>query len=466
MALLRIALVASLALAGCYSPKITECTISCGAGGACPNGLACLSDGFCHDDNGTPNCGLGGTVDAAVAVDSRKGADAPMMSTVDGRTIDAPMMNTVDARPGEPDARRFDARPGEPDAATMPDAGTTGCTNFIGFVEHSGGEDGITGNLSLTKEGVAHVTYYDETNKVLRYAHGTPRNSSWQFETVGPGTEYLKGQTLDAQGGLHVVYTERLPTPRLSYAYRPPGASQSWGLETIDDTALAIDGTIVVDADGAVHVAYWYNLTDLNYAVRLAPGGEWFGEPIDTVGVVGEHPSMVMDSDGVLHVTYRVAGTSNDVGYAVLDPLLPIWQTTRLDTAENVGAYTALAVDDADALHVVYSDLFNETLRYGFLPLGASDRFTTADSKKFVGRFNSIAVDSAGGVHVATYDYGARDLRYGYRARGGSGFTFTTIDSEGDVGRHTSIAVDASGASHIVYTDDTHGDLKYAIVCP
>jgi hypothetical protein len=161
-----------------------------------------------------------------------------------------------------------------------------------------------------------------------------------------------------------------------------------------------------------------------------------------------------------------VAGTRNDLGYATLDPRLPLWLPTRVDTENEVGAYTALAIDPQDNVHVVYSDLGNETLRYGHFPVNGARRFMTADDRRFQGRFNAIATDSEGGVHVTTYDYGNHDLRYGYRTRNGPSFTFRTIDAEGEVGRHSSIAVDAAGHTHVAYIDDTHGDLKYAILCP
>jgi hypothetical protein len=453
MVALRVAL--AVALAGCYAPKITECTITCGAGGACPQDLQCLADGYCHADD-TPHCLNGDPADASVGADARRDAS---MGMSDARQADA--RGPVDAGP---DARRSDAGPGVPDAAT-PDAGQPGCTDQIRFVEEVVAEDAVLANLSLGPDGHAHITYVDETADVLRYAHRPAGAASWSFETVGPAADHLKGQALDGAGGLHVVYSERLPAPSIAYAYRAPRAGATWDGEVIDDSALAIDGTIAVDGDGAVHVAYWYNLSDLAYAVRFSPDGLWFGDLVATDGVVGEHPSLAIDGDGVLHLSFRVAGTRNDLGYAILDPLLPIWQPVALDGENNVGAYTALAVDPSDNVHVVYADLQNENLRYAFLPPVGSRRFGPADTKRFSGRFNGIATDAEGGVHVSTFDYGERDLRYGYKARNAADFTFRTIDSAGDVGRHAGIAVDADGAAHIAYIDDGRGDLKYAILC-
>jgi hypothetical protein len=455
MAVLRLVLVLAL-VSGCYSPKIEECTISCGAGGACPVGLSCLSDGFCHG-NATPDCLTGGTPDAPIGIDGRRdGGPQP-----DGRIVDArPFMDGA-----VPDARTVDAAT-TPDARPMPDANPTGCTSSITFVEDGDTEDSVVSNLSLGADGHVHITYVDDATDVLRYAHRPKGATSWLFETVGPAADFLKGQTLDAQGGLHVVFSQSSPSPRLSYAYRPPGAGATWDLDVIDESALSIDGSVVVDGDGVVHVAYWYNLSDLNYAVRFQAGGDWFITPVDTPGVVGEHPSLAIDSEGALHVTYRVGGTSNDLGYGLLDPFLPFWVTAHLDQTNNVGAYTALALDSHDNVHVVYSDNANENLRYGLFPVTGTRRFGVADEKRAVGRFNSIDIDGSDRVHVSTFDYGQRDLRYGVKQANSNSFTFRTLDSAGEVGRHSSLAVSADGVVHIAYIDDTQGDLKYAIVCP
>src|SRR6185436_11462021 len=184
-------------------------------------------------------------------------------------------------------------------------------------------------------------------------AHRFPPND-WSFETIGEAASQLKGQAVDADGNVHVAFTQSFPTPRLSYAFRPVGGA--WDVETIDDTALSIDGAIAVDADGVVHVVYWWNMTDLNYAVKFFPSSGWFINPIDQEGTVGEFPSIAIGPGGGLHVAYRVGGTRLDLGYAFLSPVLPFWDTRRPDaTADNVGAYTSIAVDRLGTAHIAYS---------------------------------------------------------------------------------------------------------------
>jgi len=446
MAPLRLVAAAALLLAAsCYTPSIEECTVACGPGGACPFEMTCRGDGFCHADE-TPLCAVGGD----------GGVNLP-----DARRFDA-RPDTADARPNTPDAAvMIDARQHD---ARMPDAGNGGCVDTVGFIEDGDDEDATFANLTFVEGGHEHITYIDERNGLLRYVHRVV-GGDWSFETVGPAAAQLKGQTVDSHGGVHVAFTQSFPTPRLAYAYRPPAGG--WRIETVDDTALAIDAAIAVDEDGVVNIVYWYNQSDLLNATQFLAGTDWFIEPIDTEGTVGEHPAIAIGPGGALHVSYRVGGSRLDLGYARLLPLLPFWDPLLLDSTEdNVGAYTAIAVDRQGTAHIAYSDFTHENLKYATIAANGTRRLATADETRFTGRFNSIAVDSRGGVHISTFDYGLQDLRYLTKAPGGTNFRPRVVDSAGNVGRHSSLAVDSLGVVHIAYIDDGRGDLKYATICP
>jgi hypothetical protein len=88
MGLLAGVAAAGLALAGCYSPSLRDCTVSCGSASDCATGQVCGADGMC----------------ASPAVAGRCGA------RVDAGHLDAPARHDAappDARPdAPPDAAR------------------------------------------------------------------------------------------------------------------------------------------------------------------------------------------------------------------------------------------------------------------------------------------------------------------------------------------------------------------------
>ena len=84
--------VAVCAASACFAPDVQRCALQCNNEGACPPGLTCLTDNFCHEAATEALCSA--SSDASVA----------------------------DAAPGAPDAdpNAPDADPSQPDAATPP----------------------------------------------------------------------------------------------------------------------------------------------------------------------------------------------------------------------------------------------------------------------------------------------------------------------------------------------------------
>ena len=283
---------------------------------------------------------------------------------------------------------------------------------------------------------------------------------------MGPAQDNLKGQTVDATGAVHILFNDRdLLSARVRYGRR--SVQGVWSLETIDDGDIGVDGTIVVDKSQRVHVAWWRNLSSLVYATRGNNQDGWQLDTVDNNGVVGEHPSIGLSATGVISLSYRIAGTKNDLGLATRKTLDGNWNLMRPDQQGNVGSYTALAVDTVGNVHIAYSDSTNEQLKYAFLPVaGGPTQIVTVEPSVGVGRFNAIALDGRGGVHLSYYAYAEQNLRYAVKTAGSVGFTARTLDSAGNVGRHSSIGTDGASGVHISYIDDSNGDVKYVHICP
>ncbi|HEY1546846.1 MAG TPA: hypothetical protein VGG28_03465 [Kofleriaceae bacterium] len=57
------AAVAIAVLAGCYSPQLQPCTVTCGDDSPCPADLTCGADSYCHAAGGDETCHAVLTVD-------------------------------------------------------------------------------------------------------------------------------------------------------------------------------------------------------------------------------------------------------------------------------------------------------------------------------------------------------------------------------------------------------------------
>lgn len=448
----RLAIAAALiGAAACYSPQINECSIECGAGASCPSGTTCLADNFCHGSQST----LCGAL-----------PDSPI-GTPDGRP-DA-RLGTPDAPSGGPDARRADAPIGTPDApAPTPDApaptpdAPTNCVPILEPVDTTGAPQ--MGDISIDSSGGLHATYVRSDTNELWYAR-KPVGGDWNLEMVDDATPVKKGQFIDPFNGIHVAYsfTDR-GTTTLRYAHRAPDTG-TWTTTDVTSDGDPIDASIVVDALGTVHIAYYDNdFGVLDHASRSLVASDWSFETIDDLGDVGEFPSLAISP-----TTQRLFVSYHDVSLDELKLAQRIngsWMADTLDMSLNVGSYTALAIDSLGNLHIAYANDNVGSLRYILIDHnGGAPLRLPADTNK-TGHWNAIGVDPRGGVHISTYAYGTSDLHLAFRPGPTGSFATTPVDTEGAVGRFTGIAVDGQGGAHIVYTDDTHDELKHAFVCP
>ena len=82
----------ALLLAGCYSPSLRDCTLSCAASNECATGQSCTANGWCAAA-GAACAPSGGVIDAPLASDGSIGAvDAPTTTTDAAPPADAALV--------------------------------------------------------------------------------------------------------------------------------------------------------------------------------------------------------------------------------------------------------------------------------------------------------------------------------------------------------------------------------------
>ncbi len=187
------------------------------------------------------------------------------------------------------------------------------------------------------------------------------------------------------------------------------------------------------------------------------PNVGWQKGTIESGGV-GQYPSVSVDSDGHVHMSYYDY-THNRIRYASDET--GVWAEQYVDAATNVGQYSSIATDAHGKSHISYLDSTNNDLKYATNADGTWKNMTV-DHVGVVGEFTSIAVGSDDSVYISYYDLGNRSLKCAHLA--GSTWTTETVDDPAEeVGEYTSIALDSAGLPHIAYFDTTNHCLKYAV---
>ncbi len=384
-------------------------------------------------------------------------------------------------------------QPGRPVAAVLASTliGTT-ALDAVGAV-------GLYTSLVSTAGGRQHVTYYDATNSALKYAtcgSGCTSATNWQKVTIaGAGTANIGLFTsleVDGTGRRHVTYYDKT-NGVLKYAtcldQTNCTTAAAWQKVTVDATPVAgISTALVVTPDGWRHVSYHVNSSDgtalgLKYATCLTNctlAGSWTRVLVDTPD--GQYSSITVDGDGRRHISYRgVIGGRSVLRYATCLTNCGTagnWQKLTIDGTNGAAkSGTSLAVDANGVLHIGYqtgsSLLTSSDLKYARCAADCTNsgswRTITVDTLGDAGRDPSIAVGGNFRIHISHWDRATGDLDYASCAADClrlQNWTSPHVDGKfALVGAFSSLAL-GGGLVHISYYDNTNGDLKYLELSP
>ena len=122
----------------------------------------------------------------------------------------------------------------------------------------SSGTVGVHTSIAIDSRGYKHISYYDETNKDLKYA--TDKSGSWVTTTVdssGNVGQYTS-IAIDSYDNVHISYYDQTGSD-LKYATCSSGCTtaSNWADVTVDTTGdVGRYSSIAIDSNDAVHISY------------------------------------------------------------------------------------------------------------------------------------------------------------------------------------------------------------------
>jgi hypothetical protein len=303
-------------------------------------------------------------------------------------------------------------------------------------------------SLALDSSGNPRISYYDQTKADLKYASWD--GTRWVISTVDGSSrasvrDWDRQHTyrdLDSSGRLK---DHRWDDDRFGHG---KGSSKNWKVGQFSSLAL--------DSGGNPRISY-YDQTNRDLKYAAWDGSKWVITTADSSGMVGEYSSLVLDSGGNPRISYYDQ-TKGDLKYAAWDGSR--WAITIVDSSKRVGQFSSLALDSGGKPRISYYDQTKSDLKYAAWD-GSRWVITTVDSSKKVGEYTSLKLDSNNDPRISYYDVSHSDLKFAAWNRTNSLWTTETVDSSGKVGRFASLALDSLGNPRISYYDQTNRNLKY-----
>jgi hypothetical protein len=202
---------------------------------------------------------------------------------------------------------------------------------------------GSQSSLAIDSNDNLHVTYRDYPNASLEYM--TYDGSSWStpisLDSNSDADDYILAPSLaiDSDDRLHVTYYDRLSASLEYVTYD----GSSWSTPLTLDTQNCLQSSLAIDSNDHLHVTYHCDRGRKTLEYISHDGSSWSTRTSihnSAHNDAGYHPSLAIDSNDNLHVTFMQSRQDRNLAYS----------TTKLDLDRD-GVQDSLdnCVSDANA---------------------------------------------------------------------------------------------------------------------
>ncbi len=338
---------------------------------------------------------------------------------------------------------------------------------------------------AITGNSGNQIVYYDTTNKALKYAVCTSSctvPANWTTVTVDTATNTGEYASLAIYNGLPRISYYDSTNKELRYATCDSNCTvpASWTKITVDSSSPDVGWytSLALDTAGNPRISYFDNGTHfLKYAfcnTACTVAVSWTNLTIDnSANPVGQYTSLALDSSNNPQISYYDAKNKHlkYIACSANCNLLASWTAVVVDstTSTDVGRYTSLQINANGNRAISYYDFQNKNLAYALCTTNCTtaanwSHIIVDSSSSDIGQYSSLQFD---GVmpRIAYYNLQNKVLRYASCSTScltASNWTLITADSlsGGNTGEFSSF-IFTGGIGYISYYDVTNKDLRW-----
>ncbi len=314
--------------------------------------------------------------------------------------------------------------------------------------------------VGVTSNGDVHIVYFNYDTRQLK--HAVYDGQSWSrsvISTASAGSQYRYVELqIDSNDQLHVAHW--VTGDILNYRVYD---GSSWTLNYTTSNADSYGVSLALNSLNHAHIAFstpGYVCSGLNlayYNSSISGFTKINPDSTSTSTYNGCYPSVGIDSNDAVHITYRDHSNSR---HNYITNESGSWDKYQLSNTNSPGYYTDLAVESNDDIFIIQRN--SNGIRYAEGAPGGTWSQGSVYSNS--GEENSLILDANDNPHLIHWHTGSDDLMYSKRSTSGSWTTVTVDGGADDTGRRNSVTVDHNHQIHVAYADVGNKQLKYATV--
>ncbi|MEK7493813.1 MAG: hypothetical protein AAB630_01515, partial [Patescibacteria group bacterium] len=332
------------------------------------------------------------------------------------------------------------------------------------------GDVGAYDSLALGTDGFARISYYDGSNRDLKFVRCTNADCSTKnitsVDTTGDMGWRYTSLAMGADGFARISYYNNTngDLKFIQCTNADCSAKNITSIETTNDVGQF--SSLALGADGFARISYYsISAGDLKFVqCTNADCSTKNITSVDTGGDVGKYTALALGADGFARISY-IDETNDDLKFVqCTNAACSTKNIASVDTGGSLNQNTALVLDAGDLAHISYYDNTNGDLKFGQCTNAAcsTKNITSVDTSDDVGKYSAIKLGADTFPRISYYDGGGGSVELARCTNAGcTAKTISTVDTTNDTGHYTSLALGADGFARISYYNNTNGDLLF-----